>query len=232
MTGIIIQARMGSSRLPGKVLKDFEGNTLLGHIYNRLKKINSAVKVIIATSDKEQDNPIEKFCLEQQIECFRGEEQNVLKRYYDCATKYQFQDIVRMTGDNPFPDIEELDRLIEFHKNHYMDFSENFSVLPIGVGMEIMSYRALKDSYLFATLPKHFEHADEYILDHLGQYKHGTVEVPKAKNKPEVRLTVDTPMDYDKACFILKMAKGSYVNTEDAITYSNQYCLSQGSNNV
>ena len=141
------------------------------------------------------------------------------------------EDIVRMTGDNPFPDIEELDRLIEFHKKNHMDFSENFSVLPIGVGMEIMSYRALKDSYLHATLPKHFEHADEYILDYLDQYKHGTLEVPTTKNKPEVRLTVDTSMDYDKACFILKMAKGSYVTTEDAIAYSNQYSFLQEDNN-
>ncbi len=231
MTGIIIQARMGSSRLPGKVLKDFEGNTLLGHISNRLKKISSIAKIIIATSNKEQDNPIEEFCLEQKIECFRGEELNVLKRYYDCATKYQFKNIVRMTGDNPFPDIEELDRLIGFHKKNQMDFSENFSVLPIGVGMEIMSYRALKDSYLHATLPKHFEHADEYILDYLDQYKHGILEVPTIKNKPEIRLTVDTPMDYDKACFILKMAKGNYVTTEDAITYSNQYDSLQEENN-
>lgn len=223
MTGVIIQARMGSHRLPGKILLDFEGKTLLEHILNRLKKVKNSISIVIATSDLHQDNQVEMFCKAKHVCCFRGDEQNVLKRYYDCATKYHFDNIVRMTGDNPFPDVEELDRLIEFHYEKNLDFSENFSVLPIGVGMEIMTYAALQQSFKNASLPKHYEHADEYILDHLLYYKHGTSMVSAEKNRPDVRLTVDTLQDYEKACYILHNASTEYVTTEQAIALSCKY---------
>lgn len=223
MVGIIIQARMGSSRLPGKVLLDFGGKTLLGHILYRLEKITSIVKIIVATSDFGQDDLIERFCKNHQVDCFRGEEQNVLKRYYDCATKYNFNNIVRMTADNPFPDIEELDRLIRFHLEKGFDFSENLSTLPIGVGTEIMSYSALKQSLENASLPKHYEHVDEYILDNLSNYKHGILSVPEYKNRPKVRLTVDTWKDYEKACYIIARTNSEYITTKQAIELSIQY---------
>ena len=216
-TGIIIQARMGSSRLPGKILMDFEGHTLLEHILNRLTYLQVPIKTVIATSDRSQDDIVEAFCKEHNAACFRGDELNVLKRYCDCAELYQFDQVVRMTGDNPFPDVEELDRLIAYHLKHQMDFSENFSVLPLGVGMEIMSRSAMLDSLRYASLPKHFEHADEYILDNLANYRHGTLAVSAAKYFPKVRLTVDTPEDYARACFILRTANTAYVTTEQAI---------------
>lgn len=222
-TGVIVQARMGSSRLPGKILKDFEGKTLLEHIIGRLKRMKSEACIIIATSESKKDDEVELFCKTKQVRCFRGDELNVLKRYYNCAIEYSFDDIVRMTGDNPFPDIEELDKLITFHQENHMDFSENFSVLPIGVGMEIMSFKALEESFYHATLPKHFEHVDEYILDNLAYYRHATVKVSKEKNRPEIRLTVDDIQDYQKACFIIKNAKGEYITTEQAIAIDHAY---------
>ena len=122
--GIIIQARMGSSRLPGKVMKNFNGKSLLGQIIFRLKWKENDAKVVIATSTLECDDVIENFCRENGTECFRGSESNVLERYFQCAEKYQFDNIVRMTADNPFPDIEELDNLIDFHIRNKYDFSE------------------------------------------------------------------------------------------------------------
>ena len=223
MVGIIIQARMGSHRLPGKILMDFEGKTLLNHILDRLDRLDHPVKIVIATSNLKQDDVVESFCREQNICCFRGDERNVLKRYFDCASKYQFDTIVRMTGDNPFPDIDELDRMISFHLEEKLDFSENFSVLPIGVGMEIMSYPVLQQSFENAWLPKHFEHPDEYILDHLTQYKHGISSVASEKNRPDVSLTVDTGGDYEKACYILQHACAAYVTTQRAIELSDDY---------
>lgn len=217
MVGVIIQARMGSSRLPGKILMDFEGRSLLQHIIVRLKKLKQNVKIVIATSVLEKDDKVEAFCKQEKIDCFRGDENNVLKRYYECATLYGFRHVVRMTGDNPLPDIEELDKLIDFHIKNEMDFSENFSVLPIGVGMEIMSYDALEQSVNSATLPKHFEHADEYILDNLEKFKHATVETEQKKNHPHIRLTVDTGDDYDKLCYIIRNAGEGYITTEKAI---------------
>ncbi len=223
MVGIIIQARMGSHRLPGKILKDFDGKTLLGHIIYRLSYLQFPVKIVIATSNSKQDDPVEFFCRKEGILCFRGSEHNVLKRYYECAVAYGFQNIVRMTGDNPFCDVEELDKLIEYHLKMKNDFSENFSVLPIGVGMEIISLSALKKSLDCANMAKHFEHADEYILDHLNEFRHSTMTVEKEKKRPDVRLTVDTPEDYEKACFIIKNAGMKYITTKTAIDLEEKF---------
>lgn len=224
MIGIIIQARMGSTRLPGKILKDYEGKTLLGHILYRLnQKVISDTDIVIATSTLPSDDVVEAFCNREGVNCFRGDEQNVLSRYYECARQNHYVHIVRMTGDNPFPDIDELNRLIAYHIENKMDFTENFSVLPLGVGMEIFSYSALENSLFHASLPKHFEHADEYILDHKESYRFGTVSVAGEKNKPQVRLTVDTEEDYHKACYILKNAGMEYVTTEAAIYFSEQF---------
>ncbi|MCM1232139.1 MAG: spore coat protein [Butyrivibrio sp.] len=223
MLGIILQARMGSSRLPGKILKDIGGKALLKHIDDRITLLKHKVTFVIATSDLPQDDAVEEFCRQNNIDCFRGSESNVLKRYYDCAKAYRFDNIIRMTGDNPFPDIEELDNLIAYHVQQNLDFSENFSVLPIGVGMEIMSFGALEKSVQGASLEKHFEHADEYILDNLDKFSHATVQVSADKNYPDVRLTVDTSEDYRKACYIVEKARGKYVTTQLAIELAREF---------
>ncbi len=223
MLGIIIQARMGSSRLPGKILKNFVGNTLLGHILARLEKLRKPIKTVIATSTAPADDLTEAFCQAHQVHCFRGSEDNVLERYVQCANEFGFTQVIRMTGDNPFPDIDELRRLIVFHLIQSMEFSENYSVLPIGVGMEIMSFEVLEKSLAGASLPKHFEHVDEYILDNLGLFRHGTLDVSEAKRFPDLRLTVDTPEDYEKACYILRNTDEDYVTTETAIRLCQQY---------
>ncbi len=215
--GIIIQARMGSSRLPGKVMRDFNGKTLLGQILFRLKKKSNNALIVIATSTFEQDNIIEDFCRENSVECFRGSEQNVLERYFMCAQKYQFDNIVRMTADNPFPDIEELDNLIDFHEKNGYDFSECLTQLPIGVGMEIFTYACLEDDMKNSSQSHHFEHVDEYVLENKRKYKYGIMPVSKEKCYPHISLTVDTLDDYKKACFILKQANGEYVTTEEAV---------------
>lgn len=224
MTGIVIQARMGSTRLFGKILKDYEGKTLLGHILYRLEqRVMADTEIVVATSVLPADDVVEAFCKSKSVKCFRGDEQNVLSRYYECAKQNHYDDVVRMTGDNPFPDIDELNRLIAYHKERKMDFSENFSVLPIGVGMEIFTFGALRDSMMQACLPKHFEHADEYVLDHADEYRFGTLNVVADKNRPDIRLTVDTQEDYDRACYVLKNAGEEYVTTETAIAWAMEF---------
>ena len=224
MTGIIIQARMGSTRLPGKILKDYEGKTLLEHILYRLRqKVMADTEIVFATSVLPADDVVETFCNSNNVKCFRGDEQNVLSRYYECAEQNHYKHIVRMTGDNALPAIDELNRLITYHKENEMDFSENFSVLPLGVGMEIFTFGALKDSMLYASLPKHFEHADEYVLDNKEKYRFGTLDVVTGKNMPDVRLTVDTQEDYDRACYILEKAGKKYVTTETAIALAMEF---------
>lgn len=221
--GIILQARMGSSRLPGKVLRTIGNNTLLGHIVQRLLYLKHTVKLVIATSNLEKDNPIEEFCELENVECFRGSELNVLERFYKCSKKYNFDHIVRMTGDNPFPDIEELDNLIDLHLNNGADYSNSFESLPIGVGMEIFAFSALEKSFQEGKEPKHLEHVNEYIIDYPSMFKISHLKVKKSKNFPQVRLTVDTEEDFYKACFIAVNSKKKIITTQDAIKLSNQW---------
>src|SRR5688572_15146748 len=106
---------MGSTRLPGKILEPIAGRPLLDHILGRLATLRNPAKVIVATSDGVRDDVVATFCSERGVDCFRGSEQDVLGRYYECARLYRFDHIVRLTGDNPFVDIEELDRLLDLH---------------------------------------------------------------------------------------------------------------------
>ncbi len=221
--GIIIQARTGSTRLPGKILKMINDRTLLDHIIDRLKMLKTPVTVVIATTVLPGDDVVEEWCKNKGVLCFRGDENNVLSRYYECALKYSFDHIVRMTADNPFPDIEELDRLINFHIENGNGFSENFSGLPIGVGMEMFSMDTLSDDMDNASMPHHFEHVDEYVLENMNKYKTGIASVPESKHFPDIRLTVDTEDDYKKACFIASNCKTGLATTEEAIYLCSQY---------
>ncbi len=221
--GIIIQARMGSTRFPGKVLKEIETKTLLEHILFRLEKLKYSCNIIIATSKLEQDNIIEDFCKRNDIDCFRGSEVNVLERYYLCAKQNAFTHIVRLTGDNPFTDIEELDNLIKLHIETKADYSRSFYSLPKGVGAEIFTFEALEKSYNFGTKANHIEHVNEYIEENEDKFKIEELKVNIEKNRPDISLTVDTLDDYKKACFIVKNSKKEYISTIEAIKLCLQY---------
>jgi spore coat polysaccharide biosynthesis protein SpsF len=221
--GVIIQARTGSTRLPKKVLKKIGDRNILEHILFRLNKIQNKVRVVIATSDLEENNQIEVFCYSNKIDCFRGSEQNVLERYYLCAKKNNFDCIVRLTGDNPFVDIEELDNLINLHIKSKSDYSRSFAVLPKGVGSEIFSFDALEQSYFHGKNENHKEHVNEYIEENEDKFKVSELKVPNEKNRPEINLTVDTPDDYKKACFIVKNSSSEYIATKEAVKLCLQY---------
>jgi spore coat polysaccharide biosynthesis protein SpsF len=223
MTGIILQARMASTRLPGKVLKRIGDKSLLDHIFFRLTYLKHKVKIVLATSDTFTDDVIEEYCLKKGVDCFRGSEQNVLERYYLCAKEYSFQHIIRLTGDNPFTDMEELDKLIDLYEREMPDLANSFSSLPIGVGAEIFTFDALERSYLNGKEPHHLEHVDEYILGNPAQFNIKILTVTGLKNKPDVRLTVDTAHDHKLASFIVEKAKDEFVKTEEAIQLCSQF---------
>lgn len=223
MIGIIIQARMGSTRLPAKVLKKIGDKNLLEHILFRLTKLNHNVEIVIATSILDKDDAIELFCKENEVQYFRGSETNVLERYYMCAKENKFDHIVRLTGDNPFTDIEELDNLINLHLKTKSDYSRSFFNLPKGVGAEIFSFEALEQSYKYGDKENHKEHVNEYIEENEDRFKIAELKVEKGKNRPDISLTVDTEDDYKKACFIVENTKNEYISTKEAINLCLQY---------
>jgi spore coat polysaccharide biosynthesis protein SpsF len=217
--GIIIQARMGSSRLPGKILKSIGGRPLLGHIFFRLSFLKHEVKTILATSTSDKDDIVEIFCKENNVTCFRGSELNVLERYYSCAKQYSFDHVIRLTADNPFYDIEELDNLIDLHLTSGADYSHSFAYLPYGTGAEIFTFNALERSYKMGSQPNHIEHVNEYITDNSELFKIEVLSVSTEKNRPDIRLTVDTPEDYEKMCFIAKYIGQEYIPIEAVIRH-------------
>lgn len=221
--GIIIQARMGSTRLPGKVLKKIGNRNLLEHILLRLSKLKQNTKIVIATTILEKDNVIELFCEKNGINIFRGSESNVLERYYLCAKENDFEHIIRLTGDNPFVDIEELDNLINLHLKTNVDYSHSSESLPKGIGAEIFTFEALEQSYILGTKSNHKEHVNEYIQENKEKFLISELKVNEEKNRPEISLTVDTQDDYNKACFIVKNSKNEYIEIQEAIKLCLQY---------
>lgn len=214
---------MGSSRLPGKILKQIHNRALLEHVLFRLSHLKHSAHVVVATTDSTKDDVVESFCADRKIHCFRGSEDNVLERYFLCSKYYGFTQIVRLTADNPFTDIEALDQLIDFHLTSDADFSHSFRSLPIGVGAEIFSFDALEVNYREGKEPHHLEHVDEYLLENPTRFKTVELQISDARNQPDIRLTVDTEHDYQKACFIAKHAAYELITTEEAISLCSQF---------
>jgi spore coat polysaccharide biosynthesis protein SpsF len=200
--GIILQARMGSSRLPGKVLRPMAGKPMLQWIVERLRLVRKCDSLILATSNLPQDIPLVKFANALQINCFTGSESDVLDRYYQCATANGLSHIIRATGDNPFVDPEECDRLIEFYMSGqlaYATISHETNGYPIGVGLEIISMPALEQSWREGQALHHREHVNEYILENPQLFKQARMSAPPEKRAPTLLLTVDTPAQFASA---------------------------------
>lgn len=221
--GIIIQARMGSTRLPGKVLKRIGDRTLLEHIFTRTGLIEAPKTVVVATSTSAADNSIAKLCQDHQIHCYRGNEHDVLERYYLCAKAFQFQNVVRMTADNPYPDMNELDTLIRLFLASNHEYANNFSSLPIGVGTEIFSFEALERSHHEGLEPHHREHVNEYMLENPKLFPILLQEAEEEKRRPDIRLTVDTPEDLRKIQWIEAHASQRPVETVEAIILAERW---------
>ena len=208
---------MGSTRLPGKVLLPIAGKALLDHVLGRLSPIADMVRVVVATSDLPKDDIIAQHCLSRGGAIFRGSETDVLDRYYKCARENHFEHVVRLTADNPFTDVYELQRLIEQHLTQHNDYTHSFGSMPLGVGAEIFSFAALEKSVMEGNASNHREHVNEYIQEHPGIFRIGVLEIPVVKCRPDLRLTVDAVEDYQRACTIAGHAPDRWIGTEEAI---------------
>ena len=220
--GIIIQARMNSTRLPGKVLKPIAGKCLLDHILDRLSLLENLFNIVVATTNSSLDDLIVTHCNSKNIAVFRGSEDDVLGRYYECARVKHFEHIIRLTADNPFTDIEELHNLFEQHITQKNDYTHSFGSMPLGVGAEIFSFQALKKSAKSAYAPNHREHVNEYIQEHPHLFKIGILNAPYSKHSKNLRLTIDTEEDYYKLCLIAERSIDQYLSTEELISLCSQ----------
>ena len=215
--GIILQARMGSKRLPGKVLRDFCGKSLLSRIKERIDKISFNHKLIVATTNCREDDLIWSWCKFNNIECFRGNELEVLDRFYQCAINASFDQIIRLTADNPLIDNNEIENLLRSHINSSSDYSENKTTLPVGIGSEIFTFSALKKSWLYGKESHHREHVNEYIIENPDKFTINILDAPKSKISSVCSFTVDTFDDFYSVFNIFCSNGDSFLTTEKAI---------------
>ncbi len=179
MVQAILQARISSSRLPGKVLKPIMGKPMLQLQIERLACSEKIDQLVVATSIEQEDNPIEDLCDELGIDCFRGSLRDVLDRFYNAARQYCPDTIVRLTGDCPLADPEVIDRGIMFYEENSYDYVSNSvkRTYPIGLDMEVFSSKNLKEAWKNAVLPSEREHVTSYLRNHpeiytVGQFYH------------------------------------------------------------
>ncbi len=169
----IVQARMGSSRLPGKVLRKIKGKTLLELYLNRVKLNQLIDKIVIATTTKSSDDIIEELAKKLGFDCFRGSESDLLDRFWQCAKKYKADVIVRLTADDPFVDYQVIDRAIKIFNENQADFVTNHfePTYPEGLDIEVYSIGALERSWQDAKLLSEREHVFPYIQNHQSQFR-------------------------------------------------------------
>lgn len=194
----IIQARMGSTRLPGKVLKKVLGKTLLEYQIERVQRSKFIDEIVVATTIKKADDAIVELCDSLGVRTFRGSEEDVLSRYYESATKYQADVIVRLTSDCPLIDPDIIDQVIQFFLNNQpIDYVSNTfkRTYPRGLDTEVFSYTTLKRMYKEATLVRDREHVTAYIYTNENKFNFDYLSNDVIYGHH--RWTVDTKEDFE-----------------------------------
>ena len=203
----IIQARLGSTRLPGKTLMTIEGDSLIGHLVRRVKESKYVNNIVIATTTKEKDNAIVNFARNNDLKFYRGSEDDVLDRFYKTAIEYDVETIVRVTPDCPLLDPKIMDSVISQYIDGNYDFLCNTMppTYPDGLDTEIFSFKTLERVWGDARKPSEREHVTSYIYNHPDLFK-----IYNCTNHVDIsymRWVVDEKVDY---IFVAEVYKHLY----------------------
>jgi len=192
----ILQARMSSNRLPGKVLKQINNKPILQYEIERVLLSRKIDKLVLATSINKDDGKLENFANKIGIDCFRGDLNNVLKRYYDCASYYNADTIVRITGDCPVIDASIIDKIIELHIKSGADYTSNtiYRTFPDGLDVEVFNFEILKEAYKNAKKSEDLEHVTKYIHNNIDKFN--TENYLNDIDYSYIRWTLDTIDDF------------------------------------
>lgn len=199
----IIQARVGSTRLPYKMMLSLHGKPIIEWVIKRVKKAKLLNNIIVAIPDSKDNDVLEKYISKFGVKVFRGSEDNVLNRFYEAVKNTDTTHIVRVCADNPLIDGNEIDNLINFYKKNSCDYAYNHipknNLYPDGLGAEIISFDLLKYMNEVVTLQKHKEHCMSYILDNPDKFVIKTFDpLDKELYHPEMKFDIDTFDDYYK----------------------------------
>jgi len=192
---IMLQARIDSKRLPGKVIAPIVRKPMIWHIINRLKHVKLADQIILLTTKKQSDKILIKIAEKNKISSFKGPINDVLKRYYLCAQKFSANIIIRITGDSPLVDPSLIDKMIEFFQSHQYDYVSNTlkPTYPDGLDVEIFSLNILQQLEKLAIKKSDREHVTSYIMENKSRFK--TFNFKNKKDLSDLRLTVDEKND-------------------------------------
>lgn len=198
-TLIVVQARMTSTRLPGKVLKKVLGKPLLEYLVERLRCVGLADGFVIATTINDADLPIVALCKRLGVPVTRGSELDVLSRYYEAACLHEADVVVRVTSDCPLIDPAVIDHAIRFYQEHRSQYDYVSNALtqsyPYGMATEVFSFKVLEEAHREATAEPEREHVTPFLYTQPQRYRVGHVVYPE--NLSHHRWTVDTPEDLE-----------------------------------
>lgn len=226
VTGIIIQARMASERLPGKILRPLAagGFPMLVWVVERCRQVKKADRVIVATTKNPSDEQVVDLCQKRGYPYFRGSEEDVLGRYVSCLEAYALNTVVRVTADCPFISPEIIERSIDLFRRERYDYVNNTRFkksFPRGLDVEVLSQEVLRKISQLATRDTDKEHVTLYIYRNPQEFSIGTLEADPPYHAPELRLTVDTEEDFELASEIARafQKEGVLVDTRKVIEF-------------
>lgn len=220
----IIQARMGSERLPGKVMKMLGDKPMIEHTLERAKRAKTVDEVVLATSDKPTEKIMVDYLTKNNWPVFCGDENNVLKRYVDCEEQFGGDIIIRVTGDCPFIDPDIIDNVVTYFKINDFDYvrldvPDSFIR---GFDVEVFTKDAMRRVYEIASKIEgdspYKEHVTFYMYNHSDEFKIGRV-YGSDMYKKDYRLCVDTPEDYELVTNIYNHFKDDFVSAKDIVKY-------------
>ena len=191
----IIQARMNSNRLPGKVLKDICGKSMLSRVVQRVNFATSLDKVVVATSDTSVDDSVESECHELGVSVFRGSEDDVLDRFFQAALIHKAEVAVRITADCPLIEPAIIDKVLQAFLSSDVDYASNtlLRTYPRGLDVEVISIQALTVAWKNSIKPYHRVHVTPYIYENANLFK--LLSITNSTDWSRYRWTVDTPED-------------------------------------
>jgi len=197
MIAAIIQARTGSTRLPNKVFKNLCAKPLIWHVVNRLKISKKIDKIILATTTNINDDKLEDWAIENKLDYFRGDESDVLDRFYQTASVFQVDTIVRITADDPFKDASVIDRVVDLFERESLDFGYNNNPpsFPEGLDTEVFSYNALEKAAKNAIDKFDREHVTQYFYKNAAVFKQACLQ--HVMDISYLRWTIDTQKDWE-----------------------------------
>ncbi len=225
-TGIVIQARKGSTRLPGKmVLPFYKGKNLLEILLEKIKSNYSHYPIILATTVNNEDDELEEIAQKKNIPVFRGSEQNVLDRFIKTGEKYKLDNIIRVCADNPFldmPHIQTLINQIEKGQEDYVSFKneEEIPVIKTHLGLftEAVKLKSLKRTQKLTSNPLYLEHVTNFIYENEKKFDLNLLNLPPYfNNTQQIRLTLDTQEDFELEKKLYNQY--SLLSTEDLIKH-------------